>query len=190
MNHCVADTSNGSHVRFIMKTCFKCGVEKPLSEFYKHAEMADGHVNKCKVCNKKDVKDNYRANIDHYKEYEISRANLDHRVAARKSYAQTEQGKQKHSEAVERWAAAHPDRNGAKIIVNNAVRDGRLTPWPVCSVPSCCAKPEAHHPDYSKPLDVVWLCRKHHYGAHRAFDESYNKRNPVEFRSDVTTTAN
>jgi len=27
-------------------------------------------------------------------------------------------------------------------------------------------KTEAHHPDYSKPLEVVWLCREHHYAIH------------------------
>jgi hypothetical protein len=42
-----------------MKKCFKCGIEKELDEFYKHPKMADGHLNKCKDCNKKDVKDNY-----------------------------------------------------------------------------------------------------------------------------------
>lgn len=40
------------------KKCFKCGHEKPLEDFYAHAQMADGRVNKCKSCNKKDVKDN------------------------------------------------------------------------------------------------------------------------------------
>ena len=45
-----------------MKKCFKCGLEKELTQFYKHKEMSDGHLNKCKECTKKDTKDNPRAN--------------------------------------------------------------------------------------------------------------------------------
>lgn len=41
-----------------MKKCFKCGTEKSLGDFYKHKGMADGHLNKCKDCNKADVKKN------------------------------------------------------------------------------------------------------------------------------------
>ena len=37
----------------------------------------------------------------------------------------------------------------------------------VCSQCGVEGRIEAHHPDYSKPLEVVWLCRIHHVEAHR-----------------------
>lgn len=45
------------------KKCFKCGVDKPLTEFYKHPAMTDGHLGKCKNCAKKDVREKYLQNI-------------------------------------------------------------------------------------------------------------------------------
>lgn len=45
------------------KICFKCNLEKKLEEFYKHPQMIDGRVNKCKECTKKDVRVNYQENL-------------------------------------------------------------------------------------------------------------------------------
>jgi hypothetical protein len=65
-----------------------------------------------------------------------------------------------HQRALVRYNKNHPERKAATVAVNNAVRDGRLTKQPceVCGNP----KAEAHHDDYSKPLDVRWLCNPHH----------------------------
>lgn len=64
---------------------------------------------------------------------------------------------------IERWKEEHPKRRAAQVAVGNAVRDGRLVKLR-CLV--CGNKAEAHHPDYDRPLDVVWLCPAHHKQAH------------------------
>lgn len=53
----------------------------------------------------------------------------------------------------------------ARSDVNHAIRDGKLDRMP-CVV---CGneRSEGHHEDYSKPLDVIWLCRKHHREVHK-----------------------
>lgn len=55
------------------KRCFKCNIEKPLTDFYKHPQMPDGHVNKCKECNKKDVRENYADKVDEKRAYDSYR---------------------------------------------------------------------------------------------------------------------
>ena len=46
------------------KRCFKCGLLLPLTEFYAHPEMGDGHLNKCKSCARMDVHKNYMKKIE------------------------------------------------------------------------------------------------------------------------------
>lgn len=54
----------------MQKQCFKCKQSKSLEEFYKHPEMTDGRVNKCKECSKIDVKENYKKTIVSKKQYD------------------------------------------------------------------------------------------------------------------------
>src|SRR5579859_6280733 len=135
-----------------MKTCFKCGSEKELSEFYKHKGTADGHLGKCKDCTKRDSISNRKQRSEYYQEYEKMRSQQPHRKALAIRIHQ--EYKQKY-----------PERRKAHEAVNNAVRDGRLIPQACCV---CGAKGEAHHPDYSHPLEVVWLCSKHHKEIHHS----------------------
>ena len=41
------------------KVCFRCEVNKPLTDYYKHKKMGDGHLNKCKSCTKSDAIKNH-----------------------------------------------------------------------------------------------------------------------------------
>jgi hypothetical protein len=155
-----------------MKTCFKCLCSKPLEAFYAHAAMSDGRLNKCKDCTRADVKRHRQENLERVRAYDKMRASMPHRVAARREYAQTPEGKASHARALKASAARYPEREKARQMTANAIRDGRLYRWPVCEMPECSGRPQAHHPDYSMPLVVVWLCSKHHAEAHALAKEA------------------
>jgi hypothetical protein len=134
------------------KTCFKCNEKKPLGEFYRHPQMGDGHLNKCKDCTRKDVREHRNDNLEKVREYDNSRAKLPHRREYRKRYA-------------ERFVQENPEKHKAHSAVSNAIRDGRLKKLP-CAFCGTPEPVEAHHHDYSKPLDVTWLCNPCHRRFH------------------------
>lgn len=149
------------------KNCFKCSVHKPLHEFYKHKGMADGHLNKCKECNKKDVRENRDKNLDYYQEYDKGRANIPKRVIARKEYSVTDAGKKAHREANARWTESNLIKRAASHMVNNAIRNEKLHKSYICE--SCGngdVRIHGHHDDYAFPLSVRWLCSKCHCAWH------------------------
>lgn len=131
----------------------KCGAEKPLSCFYKHPQMADGHVNKCKDCNKKDVTDNRNKKIEYYRQYDRERDTPER---------QLRRGNERRS--------VEPLKYKARTAVGNALRDGRLFRQP-CEVCGSEVDVHGHHDDYSKPLTVRWLCQPHHQEWHNNVTE-------------------
>ena len=120
------------------KKCFKCGKEKPLDEFYKHPQMKDGHLGKCKECTKSDARERELANPE---------GALRSRLSAYKK---------------------KPTRKNAYRVVEAALRAGAIEKprnCEACGRPDSEKRVEAHHRDYSKPLDVTWLCPDCHYAA-------------------------
>ena len=130
------------------KTCFKCGKALPLTEFYPHPRMADGHLNKCKDCTRSDTMQNRRKRADYYRQYDRSRSDLPHRVARR-------------NETCMRERVEEPQKYRARTAANNALKDGRIRREP-CHFCGATTDLEMHHPDYSRPLRVYWLCRLCH----------------------------
>jgi hypothetical protein len=138
--------------------CKHCSQEKPAEGFYTSNRV------KCKDCVKDAVNAHRQANLEQVRAYDRMRGSMPHRVAARKEYQQTPAFAKSHEAASKRWANKHPERRQASYAVANAIRDGKLkkTHCHVCG----CAQVEGHHPDYSRPLEVVWLCPPHHKQAH------------------------
>ena len=136
------------------KECFKCGEVKPLSEFYKHKQMADGHVNKCKTCNKKDVADHREKNIERIRAYD------------------RERGSRQDKYYLREYREKNPNKAKAHRMVNYHKRAGHIFEQP-CEV--CKSKKVvAHHDDYLKPLNVRWLCQAHHKQWHAKNGEAKN----------------
>ena len=131
-----------------MKQCFKCLRTLSIDEFYAHPRMADGHLNKCKECTKRDVRHTNDENWIKRAEYEKERSKRPERKLAALRY----QASQRERE---------PQKTKARSAVRRAVKSGGLVRKP-CEVCGTTEKVEAHHEDYSKPLDVRWLCFAHH----------------------------
>lgn len=129
----------------ITKICFKCHRELPLTMFYKHPQMADGHLNKCKECTKRDVHEKYMDNSQKEewveKERERGREKY-HRLGYKDVY------KRNHPET------SNVKRNLRKLIY----------------VPSTC---EIHHWNYNLLYDVFILDKRIHSRFHKKvlFDE-------------------
>lgn len=137
------------------KTCFKCAQRKPLRDFYKHKQMADGHLNKCKECARSDVKRHRNENIDRIRAYD------------------RERGSRQNKEYVREYRTRFPNKYRAHAMVRSQMRMGNLAKEP-CEVCGSETKVHAHHDDYSKPLNVRWLCPVHHSQWHAENGEALN----------------
>ena len=140
------------------KECFKCKTVKPLEEFYKHFGMADGHVNKCKGCNKNDVTANRNKNIEKIRAYDKARSKIPDRIKA-------------NTEFTRAWRAEDRRRSYAHNMVARAIRSGSLLRQPCVRCGE--TKSLAHHEDYDKPLEVIWLCQPCHKQRHKEIKEEF-----------------
>ncbi len=136
-----------------MKQCFKCKEVKPLSEFYKHPRMLDGHLNKCIECNKKDALEHRLKNIDRIRAYDKVRSQLPHR-------------KELAKRAKDKYRKEHPLRARQNLKLRRAVKSGQIKKPSQCYFCGSTGKILGHHTDYLKPLDVVWVCQPCHKKLH------------------------
>ena len=140
-----------------MKVCSSCKTSKPLSEFYKWKLGKDGYRASCKFCvnkqNNSSIRKNPEAKLRASRKYK--KVNID-----------------KVREQTSLYRSSNPIKRAAHVTVQIALREHRL----VKGVCECCGDTNsvAHHDDYSKPLDVRWLCNFHHKQWHTKNGEGLN----------------
>lgn len=88
------------------------------------------------------------------------------------------------SRALAPYCVRFPEKVEAKRIVAEAIRRGELVrgPCEVCGE----AKSHGHHPDYDKPLGVMWLCAPHHLEWHERNGPGLNGGDPDDLGRSPT----
>ena len=132
------------------RPCRVCGDTKPADQFYASDRR------RCKACVRAAVKLRALTN-GAVQEYDRARAKRPERVVKAKVITKS-------------WRKAHPEAARAQRKVAYEVRAGRLVAGP-CAICGAAHNIHAHHRDYSRPLQVTWLCAKCHHRLHAIFPE-------------------
>lgn len=135
-----------------MKACNKCGGMLPLDCFHANARKPDGRLNTCAACVCRLARERRAKNPERVR-------------AVERKYVTSLRGREVRQRYERQDREQHPNKYSARRAVNNALQAGRLTRLP-CKVCGSSDGTEAHHPDYGKPLEIVWLCRSHHAQLH------------------------
>lgn len=163
------------------RICTVCKVEKTYSCFYKSKKGKNGHAEQCKVCRLAKGREYYkkRPDICLAKHKRWAKRNPDKIIKNQRAYYERNRErilqKIRESRQANGYAntKAYRKRNREKIECHNFVR--LAVKFKHLIGPNQCEKckndctPQAHHHDYTKPLEVVWLCRKCHAKEHRIF---------------------
>ena len=139
--------------------CILCTITKPLTEFYRHPKMANGYLGRCKECHKNEINRKRLGNIEEYR--------LRSKMSNRKTCAGlTQQEKDVKNAKSRAWRAIN-GRGRAHSKVDYALRCGEMVRPSKCDWCDSTQPIKGHHDDYSKPLEVMWLCSICHAKRHK-----------------------
>ena len=172
-----------------MRTCKRCNIEKNDEQFGKLKCSKDGMNPRCRQCccdsvkrskkspeaiakkriyvsewQKKNREKRLQQSRDWY-ERNLEKAR-EMSLEATKKYLKTEHGRKKANERSEKWDSENAEKRRVHDRTMYAVQTGKLFRPEQCSKCEKKCTPHAHHEDYSKPFEVIWLCSTCHFYLH------------------------
>ena len=123
----------------------------------------NGYINEfCKKCNAINTRKYRIADPEKHRMYVLNYRTKNHTAIKERD---NKRSYLKEKNALNKY----PQKFKARSLTKYAIKTGLLKRMP-CVVCNNIFKIHAHHEDYSKPLEVVWLCVKHHAQRHRKYD--------------------
>lgn len=151
------------------KRCPDCHEEKPKDGFYHDKTKKGGFGTYCKVCHDLRARKWEIENRTFVRELNRKRREAFPERQAEYERRYKERYPERRREAPRRWNERNPEKVEAQRKLRKAVRLGQVSKPDSCED---CGKftdsydLHGHHEDYSKPLDVDWLCRRCHKKRH------------------------
>lgn len=150
-----------------MKICSKCKVKKSYDEFYRDSTAKDGYNSICKLCRlkwdrerrKNDPRWVAKRKLQNHLYHIENREEISKR---KKKWVESLEGKISHRMSTRKWKRKNNTKVKAHSAIERAVKKGVLVPPKHCEICKSTHRIEAHHPDYRRVLDVIWLCKHCH----------------------------
>lgn len=142
--------------------CKRCKKTKEITDFPANKRRKLGRGTVCKECRAEQNRAWYRTPSAS----ERFEARKERKELQQKKYRESAKGRATAIAKFRRDKLKHTEKYKARYKLRNAVWQGKIIKLP-CEV--CGDKrSQGHHEDYTKALEVKWLCDKHHKALHRA----------------------
>lgn len=148
------------------KICSRCKLNLSYDNYGRDKQKKDGLCSECRFCKSIAKRQAYAEDPERFLKPNRESYQRHKRTAARRSAEYYRKNKDK---IINRIFKNEQLRGFARTKLNYAVRSGKLHRPNVCETCSVDCKPEGHHPDYAKPLEVKWLCKSCHGKEHRKY---------------------
>lgn len=170
-----------------MVMCSRCGADKPSGDFGPDKKKLNGLFSWCRACCAAQARARYTADPEKHRQqvqefrkrtgYAIEYAreyrarNHERCLESNRIWREENRQRIREYDAMQR----DTDKVRARMAVRLAIKAGKLKVQP-CERCGYGVGVHAHHEDYSKPLEVIWLCRRHHGERHREINEERRRQ--------------